>query len=67
MRKVQLGLVKPGDKVAKPIFQENGNVLLGEGVELNERYINRLQMLGIDFLFIEDGRTTDIIGGQYPR
>lgn len=61
MRKVQLGAAKPGDKVAKPIFQENGNVLLGEGVELSERYISRLQALGIDFLFIEDGRTTDIL------
>ncbi|WP_138755738.1 HD-GYP domain-containing protein [Paenibacillus sinopodophylli] len=61
MRKVQIGMVKPGDKVAKPIFQENGNVLLGEGVELNDRYIDRLFNLGIDFLFIEDGMTEDII------
>jgi HD-GYP domain-containing protein (c-di-GMP phosphodiesterase class II) len=61
MRKVQIGMVKPGDKVAKPIFQENGNVLLGEGVELNDRYIDRLFNLGIDFLFIEDGLTADLI------
>jgi len=61
MRKVQLGMVKPGDKVAKSIFQDNGNVLLGEGVELNERYIQRLENLGIDFLYIEDGNTTDIL------
>lgn len=61
MRKVQIGMVKPGDRVAKPIFQENGNVLLGDGVELNDRYIDRLRNLGIDFLFIEDGLTEDII------
>ncbi|NIK78647.1 HD-GYP domain-containing protein (c-di-GMP phosphodiesterase class II) [Paenibacillus castaneae] len=61
MRKIQLELVKPGDKVAKPIFQENGNVLLGEGVELNDRYIDRLRNLGFDFLFIEDGNTLDLI------
>jgi len=61
MRKMQIGMVKPGDKVAKPIFQENGNVLLGEGVELNDRYIDRLRNLGIDFLFIEDGLTADLI------
>ncbi|MFD0960872.1 HD-GYP domain-containing protein [Paenibacillus chungangensis] len=60
MRRVHLGMVKPGDKVAKPVFQENGNVLLGEGVELNDRYIERLRNLGIDFLFIEDGLTDDI-------
>lgn len=60
MRKVQLSMVKPGDKIAKPVFQENGNVLLGQGVELNDRYIERLQNLGIDVLYIEDGLTDDI-------
>lgn len=61
MRKVQIGMIKPGDKVAKPIFQENGHVLLGVGVELNDRYIDRLRNLGIDFLFIEDELTADLI------
>lgn len=61
MRKVQIGMVKPGDMIAKTVFQENGNVLLGEGVELSARYIDRLQNLGIDFLFIEDGMTEDLI------
>jgi HD-GYP domain-containing protein (c-di-GMP phosphodiesterase class II) len=61
MRKVQIDRVKPGDRIAKAIFQENGNVLLGEGVELSERYIERLRNLGIDFLFIEDGLTADLV------
>ncbi|MBD2872985.1 HD-GYP domain-containing protein [Paenibacillus arenilitoris] len=61
MRKVQIGMVKPGDRIAKPIFQDNGNVLLGEGVVLNERYIDRLAGMGIDFLFIEDGLTADLV------
>ncbi|WP_424767961.1 HD-GYP domain-containing protein [Paenibacillus sp. sgz302251] len=61
MRKVQIGMIKPGDKLAKPIYQDNGNILLGEGVELNDRYIDRLLDLGIDFLFIEDGLTEDLI------
>ncbi len=60
MRRVQLSMVKPGDRVAKPIFQENGNVLLGQGVELNDRYIDRLERLGIDIIYIEDGKTDDI-------
>jgi HD-GYP domain-containing protein (c-di-GMP phosphodiesterase class II) len=60
MRKVQLALAKPGDRVARSIFQENGNVLLGAGVELSERYIDRLRILGIDFLYIEDGLSSDI-------
>ncbi|WP_168119760.1 HD domain-containing phosphohydrolase [Paenibacillus sp. HB172176] len=67
MRKVQLELVKPGDKVARPVFQDNGNILLGEGVELNERYIDRLLQIGIDFLYIEDGATVDIIPEETIR
>ncbi|MDQ0115729.1 HD-GYP domain-containing protein [Paenibacillus harenae] len=67
MRKVQIELVKPGDKLAKPIFQDNGNVLLGEGIELNDRYIDRLRTLGIDFLFVEDGKTVDIIPEETVR
>ncbi|MFC4779597.1 HD-GYP domain-containing protein [Paenibacillus sp. GCM10023252] len=60
MRKVQIALIKPGDKLAKPVLQENGNVLLGAGVELNERFIARLRNLGIDTLFIEDELTEGI-------
>ncbi|QNK59129.1 HD-GYP domain-containing protein [Paenibacillus sp. PAMC21692] len=60
MRKVQLAMAKPGDRIARSIFQENGNVLLGTGVELNERYIERLRNIGIDFLYIEDGLSEDI-------
>lgn len=55
--------VESGQIVARTIFQENGSVLLGEGVELNNRYIERLRNLGIDYLFVEDGKTDDI----YPE
>ncbi|GEB34430.1 HD-GYP domain-containing protein [Brevibacillus parabrevis] len=61
MRKLHITSVKPGDIIAKSIFQENGNVLLGLGVQLTERYIERLKQLGIDTLYIQDKRTEDII------
>ncbi|MBW7456947.1 HD-GYP domain-containing protein [Paenibacillus sepulcri] len=60
MRKVHILSAKPGDKLARPILQENGNILLGVGVELNERFINRLKMLGVDMLFVEDPFTEDL-------
>ncbi|EFM10513.1 metal dependent phosphohydrolase [Paenibacillus curdlanolyticus YK9] len=60
MRKVSIQQIKPGNKLAKPILQENGNVLLGAGVELNERFIERLRSLGIDMLFVEDEFTEDL-------
>ncbi|WP_308638478.1 HD-GYP domain-containing protein [Paenibacillus silvisoli] len=57
MRKVHIGSVKPGEKLARPIFQENGNILLGAGMELNQRFIDRLEGLGIDMLYIDDPLT----------
>lgn len=60
MRRVHINNVRSGDIIAKTLFQENGNVLLGAGVELTDRYINRLQNLGIDYLYIEDALTADI-------
>ena len=60
MRKLHINSVKPGDKLAQAILQENGNILLGVGVELNERFITRLTTLGIDMLFIDDPMTEDL-------
>ncbi|MFC5652827.1 HD-GYP domain-containing protein [Paenibacillus solisilvae] len=57
MRKLHIHSVKPGDKLARAVLQENGNILLGSGVELNERFITRLTGLGIDTLYIDDPMT----------
>jgi len=61
MKKLHISLVKPGDVIAKPIYQENGNVLLGVGMSLTQRYIERLRNMGIDYLFVEDSLTFDIV------
>jgi len=61
MRKVNITSARPGDKLARPIFRENGNVLLGAGVELSERFIDRLRTMGIDMLYIDDPLTEDLI------
>ncbi|TYP70323.1 HD-GYP domain-containing protein [Paenibacillus methanolicus] len=60
MRKAHITSVKPGDKLGRTVFQENGNVLLGEGVELTQRFIDRLENLGIDMLYIQDDMTEDL-------
>ncbi|USG67317.1 HD-GYP domain-containing protein [Brevibacillus ruminantium] len=61
MRKVHIHSVKAGEIIAKTIFLENGNVLLGHGVALTDRYIQRLINMGIETLYIEDKDTEDII------
>ncbi|UVI31651.1 HD-GYP domain-containing protein [Paenibacillus spongiae] len=60
MRKVNILSVKPGDRLARPVFREDGNILLGVGVELNDRFIERLIMIGVDVLYIDDPLTGDI-------
>lgn len=61
MRKVSIHSAKPGEIIAKTIFLENDNVLLGKGVQLTDRYIQRLINMGIDILYIEDKHTDDIV------
>lgn len=61
MRKVHIHSLPDKPILAKPIFTEGGNVLLGAGVQLTERLIARLETLGIDQVFIEDAHTDDII------
>src|SRR5690606_6716239 len=61
MKRMHIDLVSSGDIIAKTIFQENGNVLLGSGMELTERYIRRLRSMGIDYVFIEDPLTEGVV------
>ncbi|KIL38212.1 histidine kinase [Gordoniibacillus kamchatkensis] len=49
-----------GMRLAKPIFNEEGVILLGRHVELSQSLINRLQQLGVDYLYIEDPDTEDV-------
>jgi len=61
MRWVSLKFVKPRMRLAKTIFSSDGRILLAAGIELNERYIQRLRELGISGAYVEDGITDDIL------
>ncbi len=60
MRKVYIGSVVPGTKLAKAVFGPEGRILLGEGVELNEHFLEKLRINGIAEVFIEDDISRDI-------
>ncbi|MBP3038650.1 HD-GYP domain-containing protein [Bacillaceae bacterium Marseille-Q3522] len=60
MRLVYTESVKPGTKLAKAIYNEKGQALVKEGVELSERLIKRLYELGIFYIYIEDERAAHI-------
>lgn len=48
-------------RLGKRILSEDGIVLLGEHVELTEKLIFRLGQCGINFVYIEDSLTSDLV------
>ncbi|RKP54181.1 HD-GYP domain-containing protein [Cohnella endophytica] len=61
MRMVPISLSRPGMKLAKKIFSDDGIVLLAEGVELTSTLIRRLGECGISFLYVQDARTEGLV------
>jgi len=43
----------PGMVLAKPLMGKNGMVLLGEGTELTDRWIDRIQDMQLEGIFVE--------------
>lgn len=60
MRLVSLRQVRPGMKLGRTIFTEDGKVLLGTGMVLTERLIAGLARSKVDAVYIDDPRTQDI-------
>lgn len=46
--------------LARPVLDDRGMILLGEGVTLSERLVDRLKSLGVYNVYIQDQRTADI-------
>lgn len=56
-----LQLCRPGMRLGKPIYNDDGLVLLGERMELTGSIMSRLEHFGIHYLYIEDSRTEDLV------
>lgn len=54
MRRINTNNLKNGMVISKAIYSSNGIVLLGEGVVLTERYIEKIIDSGLEYIFIED-------------
>lgn len=54
MRAIDVYLLQEGQKLAKPVYDGDGRILLHKGTCIKERYIERLEELGIPFVYIED-------------
>ncbi|MBC7105745.1 MAG: DUF3391 domain-containing protein, partial [Firmicutes bacterium] len=60
MRRVPVDLLRPGMKVARPVYGPYGQLLLNAGVVLNAAYIRRLRALGVASLYIDEGWAPDL-------
>lgn len=60
MRLISIDHCEENMIVARPIWNEMGQVLLQEDIVLTQRMIERLKELKISFLYIQDERTADI-------
>jgi hypothetical protein len=54
-------MCQSGMRLAKPIYTEQGNVIVGHQVELTNSMLSKLSQLGVNHLYIEDSRTQDIL------
>ncbi|MCK8816047.1 HD-GYP domain-containing protein [Natroniella sulfidigena] len=52
MKRVPVGSLEAGMKVAKTVYTADGNILLNSGMRLKESYIERLKDLGIMEIYI---------------
>lgn len=54
MRRIRVEKLEPGMVIARPIYSDEGKILLNSGVPIKERFILRLQELGIPSIYIQD-------------
>lgn len=57
MRLVKTTSLVAGDKLSEPIYNENGLVLIQDGVSLTDRMIQRLIDQNINYVYIQSGRS----------
>ncbi|WP_019912187.1 HD-GYP domain-containing protein [Paenibacillus sp. HW567] len=61
MRLVSVNRLQAGMKLGKKIYNDEGLVLLADGVELTDALIRRLANIGIGYIYIEDSITEDVV------
>jgi HD-GYP domain len=54
MRFIPIDFVREGMILAKPLYSENGNFLLGQGTQIIDPYIKRIKELGYNGIYIDD-------------
>ncbi|MBS4025452.1 MAG: HD-GYP domain-containing protein [Clostridia bacterium] len=60
MRPVSVSQLEPGVILGRTIYGEDGRILLSKGTQLKESYIQKLSMIKIPFVYLEDEHIKDI-------
>lgn len=61
MRLVSVNRLQAGMKLGKKIYNDEGLVLLADGMELTDALIKRLEKIDIGYIYIEDSLTEDVV------
>ena len=61
MRRLSLEVIQPGMIIAKSLLGSSGQILLKAGTELKSQYLLYLKKLGVNHLYIQDERISDIV------
>lgn len=60
MRLVSSNLLREDMIVGKPIYDQNGNLFINEGIPLTLEYINRILLLEIPYVYIDDELSKEV-------
>jgi HD-GYP domain-containing protein (c-di-GMP phosphodiesterase class II) len=61
MRSITLDEIQPGMYLSRPLISADGTVLLHEGIEMKERYLQYLRNMGITSLFVGKPEIQDTV------
>lgn len=57
MIRMRIDELRPGMRVARPVYSEDGQILLQAGVELKKSFIDRLRAKGFYAIYVDDGES----------
>ncbi|NTV90621.1 MAG: hypothetical protein HGA22_09745, partial [Clostridiales bacterium] len=60
MRRVNINKVRLGSTLARSIYTPDGSILLSEGMEIRDAYLEKLRSFGIQDVFVHDELSDDI-------
>lgn len=61
MLRIAVDSLKPGMRVARPVYSAGGQILLNVGKQIEVPFISRLQQMGVPAIYIQDASSLDLV------